>query len=304
MSQEQLLHRVEAGTLRTAHHLGDRLVGLPDQVAERVDRSMQQKHLAVMQQVHNSVDYCVRAVYKRIHLDAADAISRGTGRHGPLSPARSSSSLFSSDEPCAARTEPPAAADNTPPPAAAADLQPPTEVWVPPRPTMVEQPATRKRARSAPPNSMPSALRADGWYIGNDLQTVSQVWDLRTRIQQWIGENPNRANSWHTKSHESQTERTAQERLRTRRKSLWDAIIAASQTTSTSTIDIVKQLQDKQTEMSLGISRIEIWALTAKKRGTTVLDEAEAYSLRTSPRKSSGITADPADGDPADGDLT
>ena len=148
----------------------------------------------------------------------------------------------------------------------------------PPRPmNVVQNENHRKRARPPPADSMQTGLRSDGWYLGNDIHSVEEVWKLLQDIEGWIVNNPHRATSWHTKDHESKAERTSQERLRSRRRVLWDAIKHASVMASLPAEQIVTQLQELQNEMTLGITRIEAWAISAKKKGVSIIDEAHAY---------------------------
>ena len=153
-------------------------------------------------------------------------------------------------------------------------------VWVPPRPVGGAGPAPngRKRALAPPTDSMQTHLLSDGWYLGNDLHSVDKVWELLGKIEEWVASNPSSLQAgWHTKSGIGKQERLKQERLRGRRRVVWEAIKAAAVDEGASHEDVVRELQQTQSALDLGISRIEAWAQVARKQGKSILASAREY---------------------------
>ena len=161
-----------------------------------------------------------------------------------------------------------------------------------PRPLSMAEAAARKNAckrkpRPAP-NSSKTGPREDGFYLGNDLNTVSQVWQAYKDLQQYLEANPDKGDTgpsatpvcgWACTIGDS-TEKSQQTRMRARRRLLWDAISASGGDKEA----LVAELDAIQQRLKSGISRVEAWAVTLKKQhrddancGATILSVAQEY---------------------------
>lgn len=116
--------------------------------------------------------------------------------------------------------------------------------------------------------------RSDGFYLGNDLKSVSDVWDLKSSISSFIADTGNA--SWWTKSIDP-LERAEQKRLRERRNVVWNAIQHSAQLSNLAEHDVVKKLQEMQNKFDSGITRVEAWARLSLKQSSSILDIASAY---------------------------
>ena len=116
-----------------------------------------------------------------------------------------------------------------------------------------------------------------GWYLGNDLHDVAAVWNLLKDVTTWLESNPTRNKSWWLPVKGG--ERRLQERLRVRRKLLWEAIKDAAKVHDMSEDSVVQQLDELKAELGAGITRVETWAQDAKKDNSlTILRAAQNYA--------------------------
>ena len=141
---------------------------------------------------------------------------------------------------------------------------------------------------------MVTGPRGDGYYLGNDLTTVTQVWGAYRDLQEYIATNNLTDSTWFCNAGDKQ-EKDQQCRLRARRRLLWDAIAATADHEAT-----VSALQALQDELHVGISRVEDWALQLKKKqqspeanGLTILDIGAEYRAargeRHAPVRTAGV---------------
>ena len=131
---------------------------------------------------------------------------------------------------------------------------------------------TKKRKSKPEPSSSVTGPRGDGFYLGNDLNTVAQVWGAYQQLQTYIGEHPEKQDqdSGMAGAHRcawactdgDQEEKKIQCRLRARRRLLWDAICNYSGNQQ----ELVEKLDQIQEALRCGITRVETWAETLKKR--------------------------------------
>jgi hypothetical protein len=127
-------------------------------------------------------------------------------------------------------------------------------------------------------------LGEDGWQMGNDLQTVTDVWLLNTTILEWLRSHPHKIKKWWSISPDKHA-RGVQERLRARRRLLWTAISECANARGAEKNVIVGALQGIQTTTGVGISRVELWATDAKKcPALDILTLAEEYLTLTNHR--------------------
>ena len=130
--------------------------------------------------------------------------------------------------------------------------------WAPPVPVQLDH---------APSTFLPLAptgLELDGWMMGNDLQTVTSVWQLHLDIEAWLADHEDRRERWWGTALNPKA-RIVQERLRNRRKIVWTQIQRCAVLRIMETADVVESLQRSQIESQAAISRVEIWAADAKK---------------------------------------
>jgi hypothetical protein len=100
--------------------------------------------------------------------------------------------------------------------------------------------------------------------MGNDLQTVTSVWQLHLDITAWLADHEDRRERWWGTALNPKA-RIVQERLRNRRKIVWTQIQRCAVLRIMETADVVESLQRSQIESQAAISRVEIWAADAKK---------------------------------------
>jgi hypothetical protein len=127
-------------------------------------------------------------------------------------------------------------------------------------------------------------LGEDGWQMGNDLQTVTDVWQLNHDVLEWLRSHPDKIKKWWSISPDKHA-RGVQERLRARRRLLWTAISECANARGAEAYVIVGSLQGIQTTTGVGISRVEAWATDAKKcPDKDILTLAEEYLTLTNHR--------------------
>ena len=172
-------------------------------------------------------------------------------------------------------------------------------IWAAPLPTRIDPVVTHNKApgaRAAPPEkgALVTGPREDGWFLGNDRDSITGVWQLHLEILQWIESHPERAQNWWVVNCLSKEERKSQERMRHRRRAVWDAIKGAARAAQREESEVVSELQQLQTELACGISRIEALCADMKKgvalsdipEGTTgtILDYARNYAKKATSR--------------------
>jgi len=147
------------------------------------------------------------------------------------------------------------------------------QAWsVPQRQMPPPLPPAKKRKSKPEPSSSVTGPREDGFYLGNDLNTVAQVWGAYQQLQTYISEHPEKQDqdSGMAGAHRcawactdgDQEEKKIQCRLRARRRLLWDAICNYSGNQQ----ELVEKLDQIQEALRCGITRVETWAETLKKR--------------------------------------
>ena len=144
------------------------------------------------------------------------------------------------------------------------------------------------------PNSAVTGPRLDGYYLGNDLHTTSEVMKAREDILDWIEIQKEKDRVFPTNQDGSdfwgptdgtREEKQGQARLRNRRRLLWEEVLYAAEIYEISEAAVVEELDRVQKELGSGISRVEDWALRAramrKQAGAqstvTILDEERKY---------------------------
>ena len=168
--------------------------------------------------------------------------------------------------------------------------------WLPPRviPNVQGSTGPKRRKQLPAPDSSRTGPRRDGFYAGNDLHTVLEVWQMHQDLLEWLRDSPQRRHldsdamyedatphDWGCKGGASE-EKEGQARLRGRRKAIWDAVKCCAVQMSVSHDAVVVILNDIQQELKAGISRVENWAVEAKKdkwkaSEKGILSVAEAY---------------------------
>ena len=151
----------------------------------------------------------------------------------------------------------------------------------PPVPAVPAVPASNGVTRKPPPPpaSLKTGPRPDGFYLGNDIDSVRGVWELRNTVENFITEQfaGDKQQFWGV-TEGSKQEKQEQSRLRARRRLVWDAINEAAKVDGIDAEEVVNRLQSLQSSLQAGISRIETWANEAKKAGCTIIKKAEEYA--------------------------
>ena len=184
----------------------------------------------------------------------------------------------------ATQTDSPPATQSTVPPAQHREVARPA--WKAPVaracPPGCVQNLSRRKPLPAPDSSV-TGPRADGFYLGNDLHTTSEVCKALEELKAWIEENPSKSEFWGVTEGTKQ-EKEGQSRLRNRRRLLWDEVQYAAEMKDSTVAQVAVKLDEIQKQLGNGISRVEEWAKEARKKnaapennGYTIIDEAEAY---------------------------
>jgi hypothetical protein len=107
-------------------------------------------------------------------------------------------------------------------------------------------------------------------YLGNDLHTVTQVWQCYLDVEAYVAANPAKATFWGVTKGTS-GEKAEQSRLRQRRRKLWHAVIQSAKqkdinmSEADTQLAVVAELDQLQASLRAGISRVECWAADALK---------------------------------------
>lgn len=227
-----------------------------------------------MKAVQDNVSFAFRDAFRRMYFAAAQMPS-AENMHDAAASQQVAASPTSS-----------VANENTPGDNAGADatqrdpspaVRDPLPPWRAPIPVQTQQAPAQKRRRALPePDSSLTGPREDGFYFGNDIHTVSEVYKLKqifTTYQEDTGL------SWCTAG--DSEERRAQAKLRERRRCVWESIDrAVAGMEDCNAESIVNELQHIQDTCKAAISRVETWARESKKKGTTILVEAKEYAAR------------------------
>ena len=125
---------------------------------------------------------------------------------------------------------------------------------------------------------MVTGPRAEGFYVGNDKHTIRDVWEVKQRIEEYIASRPeiHQTRDWHIKTGDKE-EQARQSRIRERRRLVWTGIKTNPKSMAISEESLVDQLQEIQSALKCGISRVEIWARDAIKEETSFLEQATKY---------------------------
>lgn len=135
-----------------------------------------------------------------------------------------------------------------------------------PPPPSAQHRQQRRKPRPEPSSSK-TGPRADGFYLGNDLNTVSDVWQAYKDLQKYLQDNPEKATCDNTTcgwacTAGSAEEKNQQARLRNRRRLLWDAISSYAGDEE----ELIDELDQIKEKVGAGISRVELWAQELKKQ--------------------------------------
>ena len=202
---------------------------------------------------------------------AAAAAARGEGAAGGPAPA-TAASPGAEEGAAAAAARGGAAAGGAPPAAADPTTVPDTfDTYDAPRPGPIatgNSPPTGRQA-PIPAGALTTRQTPTGWYMGNDLHTVTEVWQLHGRIVRTTAwptneqqPDPTKVGGWWPKGASADGTkggRSAQDRLRARRRKVWSAIIHAADATGLSRDAVAAQLQAIQDSTKCGISRVDVW---------------------------------------------
>jgi hypothetical protein len=154
------------------------------------------------------------------------------------------------------------------------------QMWHAPLPSETVPPHGKRPRKPRPrQDSSTTGPRTDGFYLGNDLHTVTDVWKARTDLLAWLETQPERSSEDWGPTCGNKEEKAQQGRLRMRRRGLWTAIKQAAQGMGSTEDEVVKELQAVQDELCSGISRVEEWGASAKKKAgsSNILQEAQSY---------------------------
>ena len=132
------------------------------------------------------------------------------------------------------------------------------------------------------PNSLRTRETASGFFLGNDLHTVKEIWEAHEALQAYISSNPARATTWWATDLPTEVKRQ-QGKLRSRRTKVWNAIKACAEMRDAEGTQVAETLDNVCAIWKLGVSRVETWAdqvrsAEAKQNNWHIIDIAIKYN--------------------------
>lgn len=278
LAQQELIKAARDGATAGVQTMELRLSQLPGSVADTVQRDWLQNCVPqIMHEVESCVQQSLRRTFREMYHAAsfnaqtAAHVDADSPRHSQCphasTPTSASKSDFGAARPCEATQGAERRQGN------AYNHSTNDDEWCPPIPSKRVPMPEAKRRRSKPErNSLVTRPTQDGYFLGNDLHTISEVYELKQKVEEYTQQNGN--TDWHLRGGD-EIEKKMQKCLRERRRLLWIAIQSAAKVnTDRSEADIVHEVQEIQDYVRCGITKVELWARQAKKDGCTIIEVA------------------------------
>lgn len=272
--QEELLAAVRHGAIRAAELTTGRLASLPTQVSAQTEHDLKHNLFpTVVRDIEKAVSSSIQCSLRRMLHAFTNEVMPDEIRQPCDKPPRQTS-YSTPNSPCEG-----APTQATQEHVAAEESE--AARWMPPRPTSRPTLGGNQARKRPQPISSFTGPRADGFYFGNDLTEVAQVFELRAQIKKYMQETgkQNIQDCWVPPASQSIEEAKQQARLRHRRFIVLNAIKKTSELEGITEDEVVERLQKIQTALRSGISRVEHWATLAMKKGKDDNSEVDACSM-------------------------